>query len=192
MNRILLVVSAALAAGSSGCMTEAHYVEKGRDQGVVAIPEWSNEWPSHYEDAAIDLIKAHVGPNYEIIERFPVVINNPNTPRMSSDPSSPGPNSSSSKTEYRIVYRKRVTPPGIPFGGPMPAPYGARPLPPAGAGLGNTVPVGGYVPGSMTGPGPGGPMSPVYGVNSNIPSVAPVPYQPAPGGSPYSVNGVNR
>jgi hypothetical protein len=193
MNRISIAV-AAIAAGLSGCMTPAHYVEKGKDQGIVAIPEWTNEWPSNYEEAAIDLIKAHVGSNYDIIDRYVVVVGNPaNGSRMSSDPSNPGASSSTStKTEYRIVYRRKPVIPGNPFGGPMPAPYGARaPLPPAGAGLG-AVPAGGFVPGSMTGPAP---MQAGMPANPYVPSVGPPasPYQSPPTGyNPYTVPGGNR
>lgn len=190
MKRVTFVV-AALIAGLSGCMTPAHLVEKGKDQGVVAIPEWTNEWPTYYKDAAIDLIKQHVGSSYEIVKTYSVVVgNSPNSPQMSPEPANPG--SSSTKTEYRIVYVKKPLQPGIPFGGPIPAPYSTRPLPPAGApagsGLGaGMVPAGGYVPGSVTG---GGSMSSGMPMNPNIPSVAPVgnPYQyPAPPGvNPYT------
>jgi hypothetical protein len=172
-------------------MTPAHYVEKGRDQGIVAIPEWTNDWPTHYEDAAIDLIKAHVGSSYVIIDRYPVVVgNSSNNPHMSSDPSNPAPNSTSTKTEYRIVYARKPVGPGIPFGSPMPAPYATRPMLPPGAGMGapppGVLPAGAYTPGSVTGPmTQGPPMNPYI-----VPSVAPAsnPYTaPPPGANPYSV-----
>jgi len=184
MNRVLIAV-AAVAAGLSGCMTPAHYIEHGKDQGIVAIPEWTNEWPSHYKDAALELIKQHVGPNYDIVSTYTVVVGSPgNAPRMSSDPAAPGANPSSTKTEYRIVYQKRNLPPGSPLANQMGNPFGPRPLPPAGTGLGaGTVPAGAYVPGSVTGTGS---MSQGPGM---IPSVGPAGYIPPPPTNPYSVPG---
>lgn len=158
-------------------MSPAHYIEHGSNQGIVAIPEWSNNWPTYYKDAAIQLIEQHVGKNnYEIVDRFEVVVG-PSDPRLSTDPGKP-PTTSTTKTEFRIVYRKKTLPPGIPFG-----PVAARPLP-IGTGMGQgAVPAGGFVPGSLTG---GAPMAPGVGPSGYVPpSVAPVGYNATPTGSQY-------
>jgi hypothetical protein len=185
MNRITLVVVAAIVGGLSGCMTPAKYVQKGDGTGIVSIPEWSNVWPTNYEDAAINLIKQHVGQYYEIVDRYQVVIGTQNNPRTSSDPSNPG-SSSPPKTEYRIVYRRKTLPPAYPIGGP-PAALGLRPLPPgAGLGAAPAAPAGGYVGGSLTGAGT---VTPSGGMSPFTPSVAPPanPYTVPPAGNPYAV-----
>ena len=70
MNRILVAFVAAGAAHAAGC-TSARYVQRGMDEGVVAVPDRSNSWPSFNNDKAINLIKEHVGPDYEIVEDYP-------------------------------------------------------------------------------------------------------------------------
>jgi hypothetical protein len=191
MNRFTIILVSVVTAGVSGCMTPAHYVEKGTDQGIVAIPEWSNEWPTFYKDAAVELIKQRVGSSFEIVDKYVVVVGgSSNSPSWSSDPSSPIMGSSSTQTEYRIVYRKKPVQPGVPLGSSMPAGYSGRPLQPAGAGMGlGTVPAGGFVPGSVTG---GGTASPGIPTNPYVPSVSPVanPYQGTPPGvNPYAPGG---
>jgi hypothetical protein len=151
MKRLAIGV-VALVASLSGCAS-ARYVQKNPDSGIVAIPENTNVWPTHYEEAAKALIKQHVGQSFEIVEQYEVTVGSPSDPqRYGTNPANPNPTngSSSGKTEFRIVYRKKPIMPGMPLGA-MPAPYGMRP-PLPGAGMGAQP--AGYIPGSMTGPGP--------------------------------------
>jgi hypothetical protein len=62
-----LVLAAAVAA--AGC-SSARYVQRGLDEGVIAVPDRTNSWPSYNNDKALTLIKEHVGSDYEIVEEW--------------------------------------------------------------------------------------------------------------------------
>jgi hypothetical protein len=171
MNRVAIGV-VVMVAGLSGCAGQAKIIQKGPDAGVVAIPENTNVWPTHYRDAAEALIKQHIGPSYMIVEEREVVTGGNNTagPTASTTPAS---------KEYRITYQKKPIQQGNPLGGQMP--IGARPSL-SGAGLGAGLPPAAYAPGGLTSPGPmssGGMMN-----GSVVPQVGPPPVTTA--GGPYS------
>lgn len=180
MNRLAIGV-VAVVAGLSGCQTPAQVRQKGPDSVVIAIPENTNNWPTHYRDAAEALAKAQIGLNYMIVDEREVVTGGNNT-------AGPMANVTPASKEYRITYQKKPIPPGNPIGGSVPSSLGARqPLPGAGLGAGPQAaggfpagtyppPPGGYVPGGMTSP-----SSSSAGMlgNTTVPSVA-----PAAGGYP--------
>jgi hypothetical protein len=68
MVRLLIVVSIAFSVGCA-----AHHVRKEGNEGIVAVPDDSNVWPTYNHDRAIKLIQEHVGPDYEIIKQEMVV-----------------------------------------------------------------------------------------------------------------------
>jgi hypothetical protein len=159
--RSVAVALAALVAGLSGCTSPARYVEKTADAGVVAIPKNTDVWPSNYHSEAVELIKKHVGPNYEIVEEREVPVTTVTNTRQQVDretslhPLNPfrGPGATDTVTnttattditEWRITYRRRAAPPAgpVPAGEPFPGgttltPATATPPGPA------AVPVGG-------------------------------------------------
>ena len=51
-----------------GCTGPARYVTKQGTDGVVSVPDDSNRWPHYYHNQAVDLIRKHVGPDYEIVK----------------------------------------------------------------------------------------------------------------------------
>ncbi len=61
----------AVALGAAGCQS-ARVVSRTADDGVVAIPANTNDWPTHYQDAGKKIIQAHVGANYEVVEESEV------------------------------------------------------------------------------------------------------------------------
>lgn len=67
MKRLLLLAAAVMAAASTGC-TNARYVQKTSEEGVVAISDRSDVWPSYNYTNARKLIAEHVGTDYEIVE----------------------------------------------------------------------------------------------------------------------------
>lgn len=175
----------AMVAGLSGCAS-AKIIQKDPNAVVVAIPENTDSWPSHYRPAADALAKQALGGPVVAVTEGVVPTGGPNAagPTMSVAPGA---------QEYRITYQRKVMQPGMPIGGPgLPATVGGRPLtlPPAGAGMGGVqsasgaVP-GGYAPGSLT------------GANSNampntmVPSVGPTtpssPYNYSTPASPYTM-----
>jgi hypothetical protein len=66
MNRCLVLAAVVAATGCSS----ARYVQRGVDEGIVAVPDRSNTWPTYNNDKALTLIKEHVGPDYEIVEEW--------------------------------------------------------------------------------------------------------------------------
>lgn len=183
-----------MVAGSAGC-TSAHYIQKGPDSGVVAIPDNSDVWPTHYKTAALELIKAHIGKDYVILDERVVTTGG----RPDANPMAPPPNAPPSTTEYRITYAKRPPqsslPPGAPIG-PGGMPMGVRPIsgPPGAGGPPIVTQTGGtqyspnpnaYSPGALTGAnqplvpgvGPGMPLSPASPMS---PAGSQSPYQYAP------------
>ena len=67
MNRFVFGV-VAIIAGLSGCASPARFIERTGDSGVVAIPANTDVWPSYNRTEAMDLIRKHVGSNFEIVE----------------------------------------------------------------------------------------------------------------------------
>ena len=192
MNRALIGV-AMVVAGLSGCATPARIVQKNPDSVVVAIPENSDVWPTHYRAAADALAKQSLGSGYQEVSAVEVV----------TGPGSmggPGSNVPPGAKEYRITYMKKPPQPPIPYG---PGSVGMRPLPtpgtgvsagmPIGAGMGTGLPVGGMNPGmqpasgSMPMGGMSGGTTTAGGMSGTVPSVAPLgsvnnqyPYGTAP------------
>ncbi|WP_439620404.1 hypothetical protein [Gemmata sp.] len=124
MTRLVLLVAAGVA-GLSGCATQARYVERTADSGVIAIPENTDTFPSFSRSEALSLIEKHVGPNYDIVEERPVATQVPNrrnlqaetefvrspnriTPSTATDPRTPVAEGTHEVTEWRIAYRKRT------------------------------------------------------------------------------------
>ena len=143
MGRVVVLPAVVMVVASlTGCGTSARYVDKRGDTGIVAIPENTDMWPTHYRRSALELIQQHVGPDYVIVEERRVVTgvsstNNqqiqrdkmagpfPNQPPVERDTVS---NSTTNRdiTEYQITYQRRK--PGMPVPGLVPA----GGIPPAG------------------------------------------------------------
>jgi hypothetical protein len=190
MTRLLLVAAAVVVAGLSGCATPAHDVsfDPQSGTGVVAIPANSDMFPTYYRSAALDLIKQHVGPNYEILNEQQVKTGQTtvNNQQIGSDRIS-GVATTQDVLEYHLTYRKQMLPttvtPGLPgmpgAGGLQQTQY--RPAAGMGAGI---QPAGGIAPTGTTVmqagmQQPGGMMTPGAQGNAIVPSVAPA----APAGS---------
>lgn len=112
-----------------GC-TSARYVQRGEAEGVVAVPDRSNTWPSFNHDKAVELIVRHVGPDYEILRAEEVNAE----PPTKEKPAKPGEGTNvvlveakevdGSAKEYRIWYRKRSgasSPPPADGSAPLPS-----------------------------------------------------------------------
>jgi hypothetical protein len=154
MKRVLILAAAVATASSVGC-ANARYVQKMGDEGIVAIPNNTDAWPSYNRTEACRLIEQHVGPNYEIVEEKEVVTgtattNNQNTNRKATfntdvpflpaeKQTTTTTTTSRNLTEYQIHYRKK---PGGPTGFP------GTPVAPAGG----AAPAGGVVPAMHTEP----------------------------------------
>ncbi|MDY3552282.1 hypothetical protein R5W24_001362 [Gemmata sp. JC717] len=131
-----------------GCVTNlmgcasARYVSKQGDSGVVAIPSNTNSPPFRYRQEAEELMRKHVGPDFEIVDEREVVtgsrvMNNQETQTQMTpnkkQPNMPGERistngmvTSTNTTEYQITYRKRGATGGgastiQPAGGAVPA-----------------------------------------------------------------------
>jgi len=127
MKRLLLLAAAVVAAAGMGC-TNARYVQKTSDEGVVAVSDHSDVWPTYNKTNANKLIAEHVGSDYEIIEEREVstgtaTTNVQDTKREatvnSQIPFLPAERETTTKTttaknltEIHIHYRKRM--PGTP------------------------------------------------------------------------------
>jgi hypothetical protein len=145
MKRLLVLVVAAWAAGGVGC-ANARYVQKTGDDGVVAVADNSDAWPTYNRTNALKLIQEHVGTDFEILDEGEVVtgqatVNTQNTDRQPTSsrkfPYLTGERETTTATsrtrdlkEYRISYRRKLGPAG--FGGPV-APAGG--VPPAAGGV---------------------------------------------------------
>jgi hypothetical protein len=126
---------AVLALATAGCGT-ARYIHKDSDGGVIAMPA-DNRWN---REKAVELIKAHVGPGYRVVEEKEVVTGQETTnltntqtePTVHSQiPFLPAQKQTSTLTttsrdltEWHIVYQRGNAPPaGSPVqqsGGPLP------------------------------------------------------------------------
>lgn len=121
MKRPVLLALALVGAGASGCASNAKYVEKRVDGGVVAVPNDSDAWPGYNRQAALKLIEQHVGPDYEIVGEKTVSTGRaargslPSTSETLNPrrPSSPGYQSSThatsmpEATQFEIAYRRK-------------------------------------------------------------------------------------
>jgi hypothetical protein len=153
MNRLVLGVAALLAA-LSGCASPARFVERTPDSGVVAIPANTDVWPSYNRTEAMDLIRKHVGSNFEIVEEkeVPTGKTTVNNQQVNSDPTFNRQTMNNTTTtqdmlEWRIAYRRK---PASNIGTWM-----------NGGQLGGAIPAGGAQPlGSAIQP-LGGPLAPV-------------------------------
>ena len=90
-----------------GC-NDARFVHRGEDEGIVAIPERSNEFPAYYLTNAAELMESHVGPGYEIVEEREVT---KGVQEMAQTLQPAGiqqtMHTSSNLTEWQIRYRKK-------------------------------------------------------------------------------------
>jgi hypothetical protein len=135
----------AVVGGLSGCASPAHVIQKDDNFVVVAIPENSDSWPTHYRPAADELAKNKIGP-CKAVNEGEVVTGGRNSagPTASASPSS---------KEYRITYQKM--PQAVPVVQPVPVvgrpPMAGgpamvmTPMPPPGmqpAGFGPVAPAG--------------------------------------------------
>jgi hypothetical protein len=126
MKRIGVFAWVALVAAASGCASQAKYIEKKGDSGVVAIPKNTDTWPNYHRREALALIEKHVGPDYEIVTQGEVVTGQTtlknaqvNTEQTANrrNPALPGERQTATSTttqqditEWRIVYRKKERP----------------------------------------------------------------------------------
>jgi hypothetical protein len=200
MARFILGM-AALAAGLSGCASPARYIEKSGDSGVVAIPANTNVWPTYYQTEAMAKIRAHVGPNFEIVEEREVAtgkttVNNEqvNNDKLLNKQTINNLTTTQDVTEWRIAYRKKASlapiindasARGMPSGrGPV---GGAQPLGGAQP-VSSTQPVGGIQPLGSGVQSAGGPISPLGAGSGVIPAVGPGPIPPTGAGVYGSAN----
>lgn len=176
MVRVLILPAVALTvAAVAGCASSsARYVAKDADGGVVAIPADTDVWPSHNRRAAEELIRRHVGPDFEVVREGEVVTGqatnhdqkvqrdktfNTTNPFLPAEKQTIDTTTTTRDlTEYHITYRRRA-------GGVLPA-----------GGVG--TPTGGVVPaGGPT--APGGAVKPAGGLMSPadplMPQVGPRP-----------------
>lgn len=140
MKRFGAFVLVAVAAAASGCAS-AKYVEKRADGGVVAVPDDSDSWPGYNRRAALEKIREHVGPNYEIVDERKVVTGqttlnnqqtatehtlnarNPAYPTQRQTTTGTGITTQQDVTQWQIAYRRKegptaaVTPDVRPAGG---------------------------------------------------------------------------
>ncbi|MDB5308550.1 MAG: hypothetical protein JWO38_2752 [Gemmataceae bacterium] len=173
MKRVVILPAVVVIVASlTGCGTTARYVAKQGDTGVVAIPNNSDAWLTHYRRDAEDLIRRHVGPDYEILEEREVVTgtavsNNQQVQREQianrRNPLLPGEKDTITSTtatrdttEYQITYRRRSGPAlnALPPNGFVPAagvgPAAGPVVLPAGGPVGiNPVPPGPVGPGGL-------------------------------------------
>ena len=63
MRRALLVV----VLVSAGCQSP-RVVSRTADDGIVALPANTNDWPFYHQDAGKKVIRAHLGSDYEVVE----------------------------------------------------------------------------------------------------------------------------
>ena len=57
---------------SAGCQSP-RVVSRTADEGVVALPANSDDWPLRHQSEAKKIIRAHVGDSYEVVEEKEVV-----------------------------------------------------------------------------------------------------------------------
>lgn len=119
--------------GSVGCAsTSARSVFRDRDGGVVAVPDNTDAFPSYHRSEAMDLIREHVGKNFEIVKEEeyvlgPVVTNETHFSRrpilnwllpwkLAESATTTNTSSTRNNTEYRIQYQRTPAPELPPLG----------------------------------------------------------------------------
>lgn len=97
-----------LVVALAGC-NDARFVHRGDDEGVIAIPERSNEFPAYYLQNAEELIVQHVGPDYEVLEEREVTKGVQEMAQTNTQPAGIEQTTHTSKnlTEWQIRYRKK-------------------------------------------------------------------------------------
>lgn len=116
---VFALLAATVATG--GCASQAKYIERKTDTGIVAVPDDTDTWPNNNRKAALALIEKHVGPNFEILDERTVptgrvarnslpetneALNPRNQAYPAKRPISATPTQQEEATEYRITYRK--------------------------------------------------------------------------------------
>ena len=131
---------------STGCAsTNARTVLRERDQGVVAIPENTDRFPNYNRSQAEDLIRKHLGQEYEIVKEEEYVIGPVTTSetnfvkrpalgwlipwRWKDEATTTSTSATRNQTEYRIYYQRRDSSRAV-----RPAEY--KDLPPLSDGVG--------------------------------------------------------
>ncbi len=71
-KRLIAICAVGIVGLLSGCVS-ARYVERNPDSGIVAVADNTNQWPSYNRDKAMELIRNHVGPDFEIVKEEEVV-----------------------------------------------------------------------------------------------------------------------
>ncbi len=141
MFRALLLL---FVLGSVGCASSARTVLRDHDSGVVAVPDDTDRLPSYHRSHAIDLIRDHVGNQYEIVKEEeyvlgPIVTNETQFSRRSilnwlapwraaETATSTNTSSTRNTTEYRLHYQRVASPNAV-------VPAGGTDLPPLSAGI---------------------------------------------------------
>jgi len=145
MRRLVVMAAAMAVASSVGC-SNARYVHKSGDEGIVAINDDTDGFPFYNRTKAKKLIEAHVGPDYEIIEEREFANGtidtthqdtnrqaafNPNNPFLPAEQETTTTTTTTTpKTEYRIAYRRTArSGVAIGSGGSIPPPQGGSVLP---------------------------------------------------------------
>jgi hypothetical protein len=136
MTRLLLA-SAALVAGLSGCASPAQEIsfDPTTGTGVVAIPANTDVWPTYNKRAALALIRERVGPDFEIVKEDQIVTGQrtQNNQQVNGDPMLTGQTvtnttTTSNVTEWWITYRRKAGPMTNPLSGMNGATVGQRPV----------------------------------------------------------------
>jgi hypothetical protein len=124
MKRVSAFALLVCALVAAGCASQATYVEQKGDSGIVAVPDSTDNWPTHNMRAAKELIEKHVGKDYEIVAQYTVKkgqkvstdqqtntdqTQNGRNPNLKGERTTvSGSTTVSDITEYRIVYRKKL------------------------------------------------------------------------------------
>jgi len=126
MRRVLAVCCAGLLVASLGC-ANTRQVSRNADEGIVALADNSDSWPSYHRTKGRKLIEEHVGAEYEIVEEKEVTVGYTTTqnqqvtsePTFGTIPFLPAEKqttvTNSTQTphkEWQIHYRRRAAPSG--------------------------------------------------------------------------------
>ena len=107
MIRLMGIFLGFLAVSMVGC-NDARYVYHGDDEGIIAIPARSNEFPAYYLQNAEELIVQHVGPDYEVVEEREVSKGVQETAQTNMQPGiEQTTHTSKNLTEWQIRYRRK-------------------------------------------------------------------------------------
>lgn len=154
-----------MAVTSSGCMHQAHIVQRDYASGtlVVGIPENTNSWPYHYRDQAIKKANT-VCPDCVIVAEGEVMAGvkyKKNRPGIGESDARVNSTTAVETTEWQITFRSKqpMATNGFPNGAN--APPGGFPTSPNGAPMGGPPP---NLTGAPTyGPPPNLTGAPAYG-----------------------------